>query len=105
MNRKLAIFAALLAMPVLAAATGESAAARVCKGPIIGTSSIASPTKGLAQANAEMRWGTKVTQTYSLQWSNWQNALDKKHLCQKKTTVIGANAWYCRAKAKPCIFQ
>lgn len=106
MKFRMMIPALALAASVLAISVNGSQAARICKSrSILSVNSIPSPTRSFAKANAEARWGTRVTQTYSLQWSNWANATSKKHYCNKTTTVIGANVWRCRARARPCIYQ
>ena len=105
MNKNTFLLTLALAASAVVMTAHESRAAKVCKSALSSSNSIASPTRGLAEANAEVRWGTKVTQTYALKWSNWANADDRKHYCKKTTSVIGANVWRCRARAKPCIYQ
>ena len=80
-------------------------AAKVCKNTVQVPHSSYYPTEGLAKANAEVRWGVAVTRKYSLQWANWGNANSRKHICKTRTTVVGANGYRCRARAKPCIYQ
>ncbi len=106
MNTKITLLVgSVIAAGIIAAGIVPADAARVCKTSLRSNTSASMPTRALARASAVTKWSAKVTSRYNLSWSNWDNALAKNYNCWRKTTVIGTNAWRCRATARPCKFR
>lgn len=97
--------AALIVFGAAFLGISPSEAARICKPVLNSGTAAAMPTRAMARATAATKWSARVTSSYGLSWSNWSNALGKDYNCWKRTTVIGTNAWRCRAAAKPCRFN
>ncbi len=95
---------ALICASVLLANQSANAA-KICRVSITSNTSTPSPTRALARASAVAKWSAKVTSRHNLSWANWDNARTKNYNCWRKTTVLGTNAWRCRARAKPCKFN
>jgi hypothetical protein len=84
---------------------GAADAAKTCKPSVTGATVRGHPTRVTAEVAAATVWSTKVAGIYTLRFANWQNAEASSFSCSRYTTVIGINAWRCRARAKPCAFQ
>lgn len=94
----------LVATAALSLALAGAADAKTCKSFVGGGQTGPNPTRALAQSIAINKWQIAVTQKHSLQYANWGNASSKKVSCSTKTTIVGANAYRCIARAKPCVF-
>ena len=99
----------MLFVTALAAAcigfAGAAEAAKICKVSLTGPTVRGHPTRITAEVAAAAMWSAKVADFYTLRFANWQNAEASSFSCSRYTTVIGINAWRCRARAKPCAFQ
>ncbi|MEX0953999.1 MAG: hypothetical protein WDZ83_02165 [Rhizobiaceae bacterium] len=100
---RLLIVTALVA--VCAGFAGAAEAAKTCKVSVTGPTVRGHPTRITAEVAAATLWSTKVADVHTLRFANWQNAEASSFSCSRYTTVIGINAWRCRARAKPCAFQ
>lgn len=98
------LFAVALAAGGIAFA-GAAEAAKSCKLSVTGPTVRGHPTRVTAEVAAATVWSTKVAEVYTLRFANWANAEGKGFSCSKYTTVIGINAWRCRATARPCILN
>jgi len=89
----------------LMALAGAAEAAKSCKAPVAGPTVRGHPTRATAEVGAVTVWSAKVADRHTLRFANWSNAEDKSFACSKYTTVVGINAWRCRATARPCAYE
>lgn len=95
-NRKSGLVAAvLMATAVSGAATAQ---AYECKTGYKHAEAIA-PTKAQSTAGVKVIWHNTVKDIYGLQWSAWDIAKLKRITCS-----YTGNNYYCRARAKPCLY-
>jgi isopentenyl diphosphate isomerase/L-lactate dehydrogenase-like FMN-dependent dehydrogenase len=80
-------------------------AAKVCKTTNYNSGAAWGPTKATAKAAAMSSWSATVALNNGPKFANWGNATSKSLPCAMKTTAVGANAWVCHAKAKPCAYE
>ena len=98
------IFAAALAIGILGAPDAAEAA-KVCKLQLTGPTVKSHPTRITAEAAAVAVWSTRTARIFTARYANWQNAENRRFSCSRYTTVIGINAWRCRAVANPCALR
>jgi hypothetical protein len=84
---------------------GAAEAAKACKLSVTGPTVRGHPTRVTAEVAAATVWSTKVAEVHTLRFANWANAENQSFSCSRYTTVIGINAWRCRATAKPCVLN
>ena len=84
---------------------GAADAAKICKPSVAGATVRGHPTRVTAEVAAATVWSTKVADIYTLRFANWANAEASSFSCSRYTTMIGINAWRCRARAKPCVLN
>ena len=90
------LVAGLVAAVALSFASG--AQAYQCKSSYKNAEAIA-PGKAQSIASAKAIWHNTVNNIYGLQWSAWDIAKSKHMDCD-----FTGNNWWCRAKAKPCLY-
>lgn len=105
MKRRNVTLPAAIAAAFLTICALPADAARICKASHQSKTSTPLPTRALARASAVTKWSAGVSSRHGLSWSNWGNAIAKDYSCWRRTTVVGTNAWRCRARAKPCKFN
>jgi hypothetical protein len=102
-------FRTLLAVAALAVGaiglTGAADAAKICKPTITSATVKGHPTRITAEGAAVVVWSAKVARIHTPRFANWQNADNQGFSCSRYTTVIGINAWRCRAMARPCVLN
>ena len=85
--------------------TGTAEAAKACKSSITSASVRGHPTRVTAEAAAVVVWSARVAAIHTARFANWTNAENQGFSCSRYTTVIGINAWRCRAMARPCAYE
>ncbi|MBO6716878.1 MAG: hypothetical protein JJ913_02855 [Rhizobiaceae bacterium] len=104
MNIKTMLIPAVMAAGLIGF-TGAAEAAKTCKLSVSGPTVRGHPTRVTAEVAAATVWSTKVANIYTLRFANWTNAENSSFSCSRYTTVIGINAWRCRATARPCAYD
>lgn len=104
MNMRHIFLAAALALGTFGFA-GTAQAGKICKASVTAPRVKGHPTRVTAEVAAAAVWSTRVAGFYGTRYANWTNANNRSFACSKYTTMLGINAWRCRATAQPCVFN
>jgi len=92
------------ALAVLLSGLSGAQAAKVCK-PSFYSSGEPGPNSATGKLSARTEWSVRAGLKYTPKFANWNNAASKSQGCKVKTSVVGANLYYCWARAKPCAYE